>query len=129
MVAAGTTCMQPFAHRRQPRCCQSALRADFASATSPMAPGSRTDHRWPVQTHSAPVSSTKRGKILVFTLDALGGPERATYPPTSSVGQAYREGVGKRTSELHHVLTLAPELPLAVADAHLEDPQTFRSSV
>jgi hypothetical protein len=46
----------------------------------------------------------KRGKILVLALDAVGRPERATHPSTSSIGQVHRECVGKRTSKLHHVL-------------------------
>jgi hypothetical protein len=46
----------------------------------------------------------QRGKILVLTPDAVRRPERATHPSTSSVGQVHRERVGKRTSELHHVL-------------------------
>jgi hypothetical protein len=44
------------------------------------------------------------GKIPVLALDAVGGPEGATHPSTSPVGQVHRERVGKRTSKFHHVL-------------------------
>ena len=44
------------------------------------------------------------GKILILALDAVGGPEGATHPSTSAVGQVHRERVGQRTSKLHHVL-------------------------
>jgi hypothetical protein len=44
------------------------------------------------------------GKILVLALDPVGSRECATHPSTSSVGQVHREGVGKRKSELNHVL-------------------------
>jgi hypothetical protein len=45
-----------------------------------------------------------RGKILILAPDAVSGPERATHPSPPSVGQVHGEHVGKRTSELHHVL-------------------------
>src|SRR4029450_4545133 len=45
-----------------------------------------------------------RGKIRILPLDTVGRPVRATPPSASSVGQLDRERVGKRTSELHHVL-------------------------
>ena len=69
-----------------------------------------------------------RGKILVLALDAVGGPERATHPSASSVGQVHRVRIGKRTSELHHVLrrvhaTVQQDQARSLAEPPIADPR------